>query len=138
MHNTPWPDGLDTVWAKSPEDRRSRQAESLVHHTWQVLARLADLIHLRPHLPQALHVPRLWHILFWAAFLHDLGKAAKGFQTQLRGKQQWSHRHEVLSLVFVDWIVDGFSPAEQPWLIAAIVSHHKDAGEIEELYAPPD
>ncbi len=133
-----WPDWLDDVWAKSAKKDAGGQPESLAQHTWYVLERLAELIRLRPDLPQTLGVPRLWHILFWAAFLHDFGKAATGFQARLRGGERWPHRHEVLSLAFLDWIADGLTSDEQPWVAAAIVSHHKDAAEIRCLYAPPD
>jgi len=133
-----WPDWLSHVWAKSAEKGAGGEPETLAQHTWSVLERLSGFIRLRPHLPQALSVPRLWHILFWAAFLHDFGKAASGFQARLRGSGKWPHRHEVLSLAFVDWIATGLSPDEQEWLVAAIVSHHKDAVEIGQLYPPPD
>ncbi|MCX7706918.1 MAG: CRISPR-associated helicase Cas3', partial [Anaerolineae bacterium] len=133
-----WPDWLDTIWAKSPEKGADGRAETLAEHTWQVLERLADFIRLRPALPQAVGLPRLWHILFWAAFLHDFGKAAAGFQARLRGKGRWSHRHEVLSLAFVDWVTSAFTTTEQAWLVAAIVSHHKEAAEIADLYRAPD
>jgi CRISPR-associated endonuclease/helicase Cas3 len=133
-----WPDWLDDVWAKSAEKGAGGRAESLAQHTWDVLARLTDFIRLRPDLPQRLGVSRLWHILFWAAFLHDFGKAARGFQARLRGGNKWDHRHEVLSLAFLDWVVAGLTPDEQVWLAAAIVSHHKDAADIQTLYPPPD
>lgn len=134
-----WPEWLNYVWAKSAEKGAGGEPESLAQHTWSVLERLAEFIRLRPHLPQALGTPRLWHVLFWAAFLHDFGKAASGFQARLRpGGEKWPHRHEVLSLAFVDWIVADLSPDEQAWLVAAIVSHHKDAAEIHQLYPPPD
>ncbi len=138
MPVTSWPEGLEDIWAKSPEKKAGTRPETLTQHTWEVLKRLAEFIHLRPHLPHALKVPRLWHFLFWAAFLHDFGKAARGFQTYLRGGESWPHRHEVLSLAFVDWITTGLTLEEQAWVVAAIVSHHKDALEIQELYPPPD
>jgi CRISPR-associated endonuclease/helicase Cas3 len=125
-----WPDWLNDIWAKSAEKGTGGQPESLAQHTWAVLERLTDLIRLRPDLPQTLGVPRLWQILFWAAFLHDFGKAAGGFQILLRGGERWPHRHEVLSLAFLDWIANGLTPDEQSWVAAAIVSHHKDAAEI--------
>lgn len=133
-----WPDWLDDVWAKSAGKGEGNKPETLAQHTWYVLERLSEFIKLRPRLPAELGVPRLWHILFWAAFLHDFGKATSGFQAMLRGGERWPHRHEVLSLVFVDWIAADLSPAEQEWLAAAIVSHHKDAADVERLYPPPD
>lgn len=140
MKPSPWPDWLNQapldLWAKrgvQGADAGSQPAgESLAAHTWLVLERLADLARLRPQLAVFLHTPRLWHCLFWACFLHDLGKAARGFQQMLRHpEQRWPYRHEVLSLAFLDWVAHAFSEAEQRWLTAAIVSHHKEANEIK-------
>ena len=133
-----WPDWLeDLLWAKSAEKGAGGQAESLARHTWCVLERLAETIRLRPHLPMALGFPRLWNCLFWACFLHDFGKAARGFQERLRGGPKWPYRHEVLSLAFLDWICDALSDEERRWVAAAIVSHHKDADEIGLMYMDP-
>jgi CRISPR-associated endonuclease/helicase Cas3 len=131
-----WPSHLDYLLAKSADKGAGGKPETLAEHTYSVLEKLAANIHLRPALPGQIGVPRLWHILFWAAFLHDFGKAAKGFQARLKSKDapRWTHRHEVLSLAFVDWIVSAFEREEQHWLIAAIVSHHRDAAEIAQLY----
>ena len=100
-----------------------------------MLERLADLARLRPHLADYLETPRLWHCLFWACFLHDFGKAAPGFQAMVRKKEEkWRRRHEVLSLAFLDWIAPAFSQTEQKWILAAIVSHHRDEKEISKQY----
>ncbi|WP_288089965.1 CRISPR-associated helicase Cas3' [Roseiflexus sp.] len=120
---------MDHILAKSQQ----YGGETLAAHTWDVLVKLSDLYRLRPRLDNG---SQLWHCLYWAAFLHDFGKAARGFQQRLRGGQAWSHRHEVLSLAFVDTIADGFTPEEQRWLVAAIVSHHRDEPEIAETYPP--
>ena len=134
---THWPDRMDeALWAKSAQKGEKGEPESLARHTWLVLSRLADFIQLRPLLPSQLGVPRLWHILYWAAFLHDFGKAASGFQNRLRGGERWPHRHEVLSLAFVDWLSDGLNEEERLWLVSAIVSHHRDAADIQRLYPP--
>ncbi|NTW01208.1 MAG: CRISPR-associated helicase Cas3', partial [Oscillochloris sp.] len=82
--------------------------------------------------------PRLWHCLFWACLLHDFGKAAKGFQNRLQGGPRWPHRHEVLSLTFLDWISPGLNSDEQTWVLAAIVSHHRDKDYIATTYADLD
>lgn len=134
-----WPEWLETLlWAKSAEKGAGGKPESLAQHTWSVLQRLSDFIRLRPDLPWQLDMPRLWHVLFWAAFLHDFGKTARGFQERLRGGAPWPHRHEVLSLAFADWVMDSLTPGEQSWLAAAIVAHHRDAVDIQRLYATPD
>jgi CRISPR-associated endonuclease/helicase Cas3 len=133
-----WPEWLKDVWAKSAEKGAGGQPETLAEHTWQVLTKLAETIRLRPALPMQVGAPRLWHCLFWAAFLHDFGKAASGFQARLRpGGEKWLHRHEVLSLAFVDWISTAFSEDEQRWLVAAVVSHHRDEIDIQQLYNLP-
>ena len=139
IENVRYPDWLNDVWAKSAELGEGGQPETLAQHTWYVLSRLAEFIQLRPNLPMQLNVPRLWHLLFWSAFLHDFGKAVAGFQTQLRpdGKG-WGHRHEVFSLAFVDWVTDDLSTEEQQWLVASIVSHHRDFEEIQRLYPSPN
>ena len=130
-----WPDWLNNIWAKSAAKGAGGQPETLAEHTWNVLEKLAETIRLRPALPAQIGVPRLWHCLFWAAFLHDFGKAARGFQARLRpGGEKWKHRHEVLSLAFVDWIAAAFAEEEQRWLVAAIVSHHRDEEDIQQLY----
>jgi len=134
MNLSPWPDWLDTTWAKSSA-KEGEAGESLAKHTQHVLERLADLIRLRPHLPILFNAPRFWHCLFWACFLHDFGKAAHGFQHMVKEKGvRWQRRHEVLSLAFLDWIAPSFSQSEQHWLLATIASHHRDASEIIKIY----
>ncbi|HXF85531.1 MAG TPA: CRISPR-associated helicase Cas3' [Anaerolineales bacterium] len=139
MKPSRWPDWLDDIWAKSADKGTGNKPESLAQHTWDVLARLTDYIELRPELPTQLGKPYLWNSLFWAAFLHDFGKAMPGFQAMLRKEgERWRHRHEVFSLAFVEWIAEALTPEEHQWIIAAIVSHHKDANEIENDYPLPD
>lgn len=132
------PEWLNHIWAKSADRGEGGQPETLAQHTWYVLKRLSEFIQLRSSLPDELGVPRLWHILFWSAYIHDFGKAAAGFQGRLRGGPRWPHRHEVLSLAFVEWIADGFTAEELTWVVAAVVSHHKNASQIRRLYSPPD
>jgi CRISPR-associated endonuclease/helicase Cas3 len=133
-----WPNWLeDVLLAKSAEKGAAGRAESLARHTWHVLEKLGEVIRLRPSLPNVLGVPRLWNSLFWACYLHDFGKAARGFQERLRGGEKWPHRHEVLSLAFLDWIATALCEEELRWVAAAIVSHHKDADEIGLLYMDP-
>ncbi len=72
MKPSPWPDWMDHLLAKS----KQYGGETLAGHTWDVLCRLADLYRLRPHLADG---ARLWHCLYWSAFLHDFGKAAQAF-----------------------------------------------------------
>ena len=67
--------------------------------------------------------------------LHDFGKAAGGFQQQVRpGGTIWGKRHEVLSLAFLDWIVPDAAHPDRTWLGAAVASHHKDIDTITDRY----
>lgn len=132
---TPWPDWLDSIWAKSPEKPGEANGETLAEHTWRVLAKLGELVRLRPGIPAHLGFPRLWHCLFWSCWLHDFGKAAQGFQATVRGGNRWPYRHELLSLAFLDWIESALSEEEHLWVAAAIASHHRDTNEIRRAYS---
>src|SRR6266851_4249776 len=98
-----WPDHLDTLLAKGAYKQKPgassntqvgrRGEEDLPTHTWNILSRLAELAQLRPYplapsgdAPKDVETTRtLWHCLFWVCFLHDFGKAARGFQALLKG-----------------------------------------------------
>ena len=141
MRPLPFPDWLDDVWAKSLEKTEGGQAESLAQHTWAVLVRLTEFIHLRPNLPAQLGRDDLWHLLYWAVFFHDFGKAVPAFQGVLHGesgaKEKWQkHRHEVFSLAFLDWVADGLTHDQMQLVRAAVVSHHRDPEDIRSLYPP--
>lgn len=127
----PNPGWMDHIKAKSEQ----YGGETLAEHTWDVLVKLAELRQLRPELAQQMGIPRLWHCLYWSCLLHDFGKAARGFQQRLAGGPAWKQRHEVLSLAFLEWITGGLNQEEQTWVLAAIVSHHRDARYIAEAYA---
>ena len=61
--------------------------------------------------------------------IHDVGKAATGFQKSLTGKR-WGHRHEILSASFASTL-----KVDQE-LIIAIVTHHKSlpSSGLDEIY----
>lgn len=130
------PNALRNVWAKSP-DSGNTSGETLVEHTYRVCEKVAEQYRLRPDLGERLGCKRFWHRAFWAAFLHDFGKAASGFQKQLLPgtKKAWGKRHEVLSLAFVGWV---FPEEHEDWLpvVSTIVSHHRDMAEIKRGYPP--
>lgn len=110
--------------------------QTLAQHTWDVLSRMVDQQRLHPHLNTIIS-DRLWSQAFWAAFLHDFGKAAAGFQDVLQGiKGDWSekkHRHEVLSLGFVDWLFPQGHP-DRFNVLAMVACHHKDSSQIFDKY----
>jgi len=107
--------------------------QTLVQHTLEVIERLVDMRRLHPAWGDNL----FWARMFWGCLLHDFGKAARGFQDVLNGiKGQWSHekhRHEILSLAFVDWLFPKGHPDREA-VIAVIIAHHKDVDLIDEKY----
>lgn len=126
------PSWMSHLMAKSVD----KGGQTLAQHTWDVLSRMADLQRLHPHL-NTIVSDRLWSQAFWAAFLHDFGKAAAGFQDVLRGVEgEWSkkrHRHEVLSLGFVDWLFPKGHP-DRFNVLAMVACHHKDSSQIFDKY----
>ena len=134
------PHHIDHLKAKSADANGYRQ--TLAEHTWAVLSRLADQYRLRPLLTEILTESKLWSQMYYACLLHDFGKAAQGFQDRLEEnplENDWSkgkHRHEVLSLAFVEWLFPPSHPDRLP-IICAIVSHHKDVKQIWAKYGAP-
>jgi CRISPR-associated endonuclease/helicase Cas3 len=53
--------------------------------------------------------------------LHDVGKAATGFQDALRRKGRWGRRHEILSAAIAGHVSPNISQAE----LLAIITHHR-------------
>ncbi|MBX6773495.1 MAG: CRISPR-associated endonuclease Cas3'' [Chloroflexi bacterium] len=119
---------LERLWAKSTGER-------LTEHTLHVLNTLGQLALRHEGLEHGLGSPRLWYRLFWAAVLHDLGKAASGFQAMLRKGAPWHQRHEVLSTMFLP-LVAGVGSNDHPWIAAFILSHHRDGAAILSEYDP--
>ncbi|MFO7314422.1 CRISPR-associated helicase Cas3' [Rhodothermus marinus] len=103
----------------------ARGGESLPAHTRQVVARLRQLRERMPDLEEKLELPGLWDALFAAAWVHDFGKAARGFQEMLQSGEKWNYRHEVLSLAFLDWLLPADDP-RYPLAVAAVAAHHRD------------
>jgi len=131
------PDQLTRLKAKSADEQGYMQ--TLAEHTWAVCSRLADQYRLRSSLASRFQDQRFWSRMFYACLLHDFGKAALGFQERLyknAPENQWStehHRHEVLSLAFVDWLFPPGHPDRLP-VLATITIHHKDLDEIGRRY----
>jgi CRISPR-associated endonuclease/helicase Cas3 len=124
------PDALSHVWAKSA--RGGTLGETLTDHTHQVVERLASWRSRYPDLPQHTECAVLWDLGAWVCLLHDLGKAARGFQEMLRGGPRFRHRHEVLSLVAVGWL--DVTEEVRELVAAGVATHHKDLPVVQALY----
>ena len=106
-------------------------SETLEEHTRRVVEALAGLMKRSPRMAETAQRSDFWHIAFWAAVIHDFGKAATGFQEMLRGGERFGHRHEVLSLAFLPAVADA---ATQQAITLAVISHHRDARVIHDAY----
>ena len=117
---------------KDPKYGRSGQhAETLEEHTRHVVTMLSALMARSPHLRKIAGRADFWHVAFWAAIIHDFGKAASGFQSMLQGGGPFPHRHEVLSLAFVPWVADA---GTRQAITLGVVSHHRDREVIQKAY----
>lgn len=89
------------------------------HTTWCVRA-ARRLLESLPVSEDQRH--SLQHDVLLALAVHDLGKAASGFQRMVQGKQQsWNgKRHEVLSASFCSTL-----PGMSPSVLLAVLTHHK-------------
>ncbi len=125
------------IWAKSPKGE-DKQGESLTAHTLRVWDNLLRLHERTPVLAELCSVPRFWERSAIAVAIHDLGKCSAGFQWMLRGKDNFGHRHEVLSVVFLRWLLNQDPNGDLPWVAVAVLTHHKDLREIHERYRPAD
>ena len=76
--------------------------ESLIQHTENTLKVLKSIKNSYPEVPEICDVPNFWNHLFYSIFFHDFGKAATGFQNQLKCGDSWHYRHEILSASFIN------------------------------------
>ncbi|GAB4340634.1 MAG: CRISPR-associated helicase/endonuclease Cas3 [Calditrichia bacterium] len=116
------------IWAKS------NPFISLQQHIDDCLSVLRSIKRAMPYLPEIANEPDFFIHLFYAVYLHDIGKAAPGFQQQLFTNNRWGYRHEILSACFV-FGLDDISPLHKKGIALAIISHHKGLLELRERYS---
>lgn len=107
---------MNTLWAKDT-------GETLLAHSLRVVKVAKLVCEALPFSQEERN--RLFKIVAQLAALHDVGKAARGFQDILRGKAKRWHRHEILSVAIASQIAlqitaEGF---------LAIITHHKSIPE---------
>ena len=103
---------------------KSNPKRSLLHHTLDVTVMARQYAERWTHLAELINDETLFDDLIFAALLHDLGKAASGFQAILRGKEDdtWQrYRHEILSAALAATLP--YSQRRQD-LLLAVMTHH--------------
>jgi CRISPR-associated endonuclease/helicase Cas3 len=119
---------MDEILAKSEPPITLRQ------HLEDCLSVYRSVHQLFPFLPRLCGVPDFFTQLFYAVACHDLGKAAVGFQSELRGGPSWGYRHEILSASFIKSLaaLDEFS---QRAVALAVITHHKSISELRQGFS---
>ena len=111
---------------------KSDPPENLLEHTENCLAVYDSLRERMPFLADVANNPDFFEHLFYAVALHDFGKAAVGFQSQLTDRKRWNYRHEILSTGFV--VTLQFSVEAKQAIALAILTHHKDIETLVDRY----
>jgi len=118
---------MDEVLAKSTPPMSLRQ------HTNDCLSVFRSVRLLFPRLPEICGVPNFYEHLFYSIYLHDLGKAAQGFQRMLRGGERWGYRHEILSAGFVNTFAT-LDENERRAIALTIITHHKNISVLTDRF----
>lgn len=83
-----------------------------------------------PILPEVTNLSNFWEFLYIAIIFHDLGKANKGFQNMLQGKQKYHFRHEWLSgAIFMNYECE-----KKTLILNSILSHHKNFQTLNKVF----
>lgn len=106
---------------------------TLARHTEDCLRVFSSVRRLFPHLPRICGEPNFFRHLFYALYLHDLGKAAAGFQAMLRGGPAWGYRHEILSAGYINSLA-ALNDDEKSGVAMAILTHHKGIAALRERF----
>ena len=113
----------EILWAKSVDEEidKDGNGESLFQHSLNVANNARKICERLPF--PADERAKFAEILIEAGALHDIGKAASGFQKMLRVKDWfWGHRHETLSTALACVL----NPNLDETTLFAILTHHKD------------
>lgn len=110
--------------------------QSLLDHTREVADASLEMVHLLRAPLAELELRDLAATLRVAAFFHDLGKAAVGFQKMLRPnpdgteRPSWGYRHEALSTaMLLACLPSTWDEKSRAPLLAAVLTHHKTLDE---------
>jgi len=109
--------------------------ETLRDHTRNCLNLYACFKDIFPKLELKCGKPSFYDDIATALFFHDFGKAAAGFQEQLKPNgQKWHYRHEILSIPFVD----AFNREENQFIKELVLTHHKTLDDLSRYVEQED
>jgi CRISPR-associated endonuclease/helicase Cas3 len=126
------------IYAKSAASDGSARRETLEEHTRACLSVLHSVREALPHLEKISGEPQLWRHLFCALYLHDLGKAATGFQEVVtyegddKQRPRWGYRHEIVSAGFVPFL-NGLDDDQRMTIALAVITHHRAACRLKKF-----
>lgn len=112
---------------------KSNPRVTLRQHTDDCLNVFRSVRQLFPHLPHVCRVPKFFEHLFYAVYMHDLGKSASGFQTMLLGGPTWGYRHEILSAGYISSL-SSLDEETKRAVALAIITHHKGIAKLREKF----
>lgn len=113
----------------------AKEDENLFQHTENTLKVLKSLRDSYQEVIEITKEEKFFEHLFYALFLHDIGKVAEGFQEEIKEKKTW-YRHEILSASFISALE--LEETYKKAICLAIVTHHKDIKELIGKYATYD
>ena len=114
-----------------------KKDRELIDHTRDVLTAFRGLKNLLSVKPSEFSPDfDLLETLALSVIMHDVGKAATGFQKILQnGSGRWKYRHEIVSACLLD-ALDFPSNEMKHASIFAVITHHKDLEYLTEKYLP--
>jgi CRISPR-associated endonuclease/helicase Cas3 len=113
---------------------KSKPLMTLREHTDDCLSVFRSVRQLFPRLPQICGVPEFFEHLFYAIYMHDLGKAASGFQKTLLEGIPWGYRHEILSAGYINSLTSLDADSKRA-VALTIITHHRGIVTLREKFS---
>ncbi len=112
---------------------KSEPKESLLDHTKNCIEVYLSIRDRMPFLGDTSGNSDFFEHLYYAVALHDLGKAAEGFQDQLKPNgRRWNYRHEILSAGFTVGVQ--LPDIAKQAIGLSVLTHHKDIKTLRSNY----
>jgi len=110
-----------------------KEGVTIKEHTQQVLTIIKELSQIFNDVPRLVGREDFWKLVAIAAWLHDFGKIARGFQNMLKARgRPWLYRHEVISSSLS--LNLQLERRAKMIVMGAIAAHHY---KLEKITSPP-